>query len=63
MFLPSTTQNSKLEDDQKIFDASRLTLHQAADDEVSGHVAVHLFKCAAMKISMQEAAAKPHASR
>lgn len=35
VFVPATMQQSQLEDDAKIYDASQLTIHQAAADEVS----------------------------
>lgn len=35
IFVPATRSNTRLEDDLKVFDASRLTLHQAAEDEDS----------------------------
>ena len=35
-FIPAETSSASLRDDTRIFDASGLTIHQAADDEVGG---------------------------
>ncbi len=50
MFVPSTMQNSELEDDAKIYDASRLTIHQAAADEVSSCLIICPFELASHSI-------------